>query len=426
MNSTIECLVPFKHHPDAKQLMALAHTLQKGLLSLPILACPCDFCDAISSLDPESLHKLLNSALTAVSAECKLRAQQLSAIKANICGYYLAPDASIFHVAAECPAVGTPLGPYNALIAFREILFASTSLGHVFSKWCDARHIYSWFSVRLSTINHFLDAFAEDIETWVSSANTGYTPSSLSAKWSNAPITALRVCSRGSSVPIFASGPLLPASHRSPIIPKLRSLLSVYTPKTWSVNWGYVRHVFRSVIGRGHTKYHCLVMPSDTVVTRKIHLISGLTKTHTHRLAEDLHTRDLFPGYKSDSRFALWVISQSPLPPHIRQRAMTVLHPLCKTASGSTSPQAELIRSRTYQNVMQRKEEGARRKHSTRHILSTTQNYRFTSQLYYAFPFWYPCPLILFFLYPYTEARSGETACTNGSGILKLWRYSPL
>ena len=42
---------------------------------------------------------------------------------------------------------------------------------------------------------------------------------------------------------------------------------------------------------------------------------------------------------------------------------------------------------RTYQNVMQRKEEGARRKHSTRHILSTTQNYQSTSQVYSSFPF---------------------------------------
>ena len=42
---------------------------------------------------------------------------------------------------------------------------------------------------------------------------------------------------------------------------------------------------------------------------------------------------------------------------------------------------------RTYQNVMQRKEEGARRKHSTRHILSTTEKYRFTSQVYSTFPF---------------------------------------
>ena len=45
------------------------------------------------------------------------------------------------------------------------------------------------------------------------------------------------------------------------------------------------------------------------------------------------------------------------------------------------------VKTRTYQNVMQRKEERARRKHSTRHILSTTQNYRFTSQVYSTFPF---------------------------------------
>ena len=47
----------------------------------------------------------------------------------------------------------------------------------------------------------------------------------------------------------------------------------------------------------------------------------------------------------------------------------------------------ELKDPRTYQNVMQRKEEGARRKQSTRHILSSTQNYRFTAQVYCTFPF---------------------------------------
>ena len=83
-------------------------------------------------------------------------------------------------------------------------------------------------------------------------------------------------------------------------------------------------------------------------------------------------------------------------------------------------------RYRTYQNVMQRKEEGARRKHSTIFILSTIQNYRFTSQVYSTFPFWYTCPLILFCLYLYTEATSRRTAFTNGSGIPKLWGYSPL
>ena len=36
---------------------------------------------------------------------------------------------------------------------------------------------------------------------------------------------------------------------------------------------------------------------------------------------------------------------------------------------------------------MHRKEEGARQKHSTRHILITTQNYRSTSQVYSTFPF---------------------------------------
>ena len=75
---------------------------------------------------------------------------------------------------------------------------------------------------------------------------------------------------------------------------------------------------------------------------------------------------------------------------------------------------------------MQRKKEGARQKHNTRHILSTTQNYRFTSQVYSPFFFWYTCPLILFCFHLYTEATIGERAFTNGSGILKLWGYSPL
>ena len=74
-------------------------------------------------------------------------------------------------------------------------------------------------------------------------------------------------------------------------------------------------------------------------------MIFSLTKSHTHMLAEDLHTRDLFPGYKSDTRFSLLIVSQSPLHPHARQQAITVLHPLCKAASGSTSPQANLIKN---------------------------------------------------------------------------------
>ena len=68
----------------------------------------------------------------------------------------------------------------------------------------------------------------------------------------------------------------------------------------------------------------------------------------------------------------------------------------------------------------------ARLQHSTIPILSTTQNYRFTSQVYSTFPFWYTCPLILFCLYLYTEATSGNTAFTNGSGFPKFSRYSPL
>ena len=70
--------------------------------------------------------------------------------------------------------------------------------------------------------------------------------------------------------------------------------------------------------------------------------------------------------------------------------------------------------------------EEARLQHSTIPILSTTQKYRFTSQVYSPFPFLYTCPLILFCLYVYTEATSGEAAFTNGSGILKLWGYRPL
>ena len=49
----------------------------------------------------------------------------------------------------------------------------------------------------------------------------------------------------------------------------------------------------------------------------------------------------------------------------------------------------------------------------------------FTSVLYIP-PFWYTCPLILFCPELYTEATSGRTAFTNGSGIHKLWGYSPL
>ena len=239
--------------------MALAHTLQKGLLSLPILASTCYLCDAISSPDPDSLDKYLNSALTAVSAECKLRAQKRSVVHANNHSYYLAPHASIFQVAAECPAIGTPLGPYNVLVAFREFLQTSRALGQIFSTWCDAHHIYSWFTVRLSTINHFLDDFVADINIWVSSASTGYTPSSLSVEWSDALFSALRVCSRGSS--IFALGPLLPALHTHPLTHWLQSLPSVYTPEfcsdtqSWSVVWSHVRRIFRSVISRGVKNY---------------------------------------------------------------------------------------------------------------------------------------------------------------------------
>ena len=68
----------------------------------------------------------------------------------------------------------------------------------------------------------------------------------------------------------------------------------------------------------------------------------------------------------------------------------------------------------------------ARLQHSTIPILSTTQNYRFTTQVYSTMPFWYTCPLIFFCVYLYTEATSRKTAFTNGSGIPKLWGYSPL
>ena len=68
----------------------------------------------------------------------------------------------------------------------------------------------------------------------------------------------------------------------------------------------------------------------------------------------------------------------------------------------------------------------ARLQHSTRHILSTTQNYRFTSQVYSTFPFLVHLSPDFFCLYLYTEATSGKTAFTNGSGIHKFWGYSPL
>ena len=285
--------------------MALAHTLQKGLLSLPILANTCEFCAAISSPDPETLEGYLNSALTAISAECKHRAQQRLAILTNNHGYYLAPHASIFQVAATCPTIGTPLGPYNVLIAFRDFLQTSPALAQIFSIWCDAQHIYSWFTVRLSTINKFLDDFVTDITTWVSLASAGQTPSFLSTKWYNALFTALRVCSKGS--PFFTLGPLLPAFHTHPLSPWLRSLPSVYTPEfctttqSWSVNWSHVRRTFRNVIGCGRSGHQCLILPSTPDVTRKVMMIANLTKSHTQRLAEDLCSQDLFPGHKSDT-----------------------------------------------------------------------------------------------------------------------------
>ena len=74
-------------------------------------------------------------------------------------------------------------------------------------------------------------------------------------------------------------------------------------------------------------------------------MIAHLNKSHTHRLAEDLCSQDLFSGLQSDTRFILWVISSNPLHPLTRQRAIAVLQPLCKTASGSPSPQADLINS---------------------------------------------------------------------------------
>ena len=61
--------------------------------------------------------------------------------------------------------------------------------------------------------------------------------------------------------------------------------------------------------------------------------------------------------------------------------------------------------------------EEARPQNTTIPILSTTQIYRFTSQVYSTFPLWYTCPLISFCLYSYTEATSGESAFTNGSSI---------
>ena len=78
----------------------------------------------------------------------------------------------------------------------------------------------------------------------------------------------------------------------------------------------------------------------------------------------------------------------------LHSSAPGLLHALRTRCPGDTAPYLNQARatypgglSRTYQNVMQRKEEWARRKHSTRHILSTTQNYRFTSQVYSTFPF---------------------------------------
>ena len=139
----MECLLRLAHHPDAKRLLALAHTLQKGLLSLPILANTCEFCAALLLLDPETIERYLNSALTTVSVECTYRAHQSQAVIANGRGYYLAPHASVFQVAATRPTVGTPLGPCNVLTAFREFLQTSPALSQFFSTWCDAHRIYS-------------------------------------------------------------------------------------------------------------------------------------------------------------------------------------------------------------------------------------------------------------------------------------------
>ena len=68
----------------------------------------------------------------------------------------------------------------------------------------------------------------------------------------------------------------------------------------------------------------------------------------------------------------------------------------------------------------------ARLQHSTIPILSTTQNYRFTSQVYSTFLLWYTCLLILFCPYLCTEAPTGRTAISDGSGTIKLWGYSLL
>ena len=345
----MECLLPFNHHPDAKRLLALAHTLQKGLLSLPILANTCEFCAALSLLNPKTTERYLNSALTAVSAECAYRAHQRKAVMANGRGYFLAPHASVFQVAATCPTIGTPLGPCNVLHAFREFLQTAPALSQIFSHWCDANRIYSWFNVRLSTINSFIDCIVTDIHAWVSMASAGPTPSFLSTKWYNALYSALHVCSKWS--PFFTLGPMLPALHTHPLSHRLRSLPSVYTPdfctatQTWYVQWDLVRRIFRSVIGRGNQSHQCLVLPSTPETIRKILMIAHLTKSHTHRLAEDLCSPDLFSGLQSDTRFILWVISSSPLHPHTRQRAIAVLQPMCKTASGFPSPQADLIHS---------------------------------------------------------------------------------
>ena len=57
-----------------------------------------------------------------------------------------------------------------------------------------------------------------------------------------------------------------------------------------------------------------------------------------------------------------------------------------------SGPEAGVVRQpRAYHNEIQSKEEGATQRHSTRYILSTTQNYRFTSQVYSFLTFMYTC-----------------------------------
>ena len=84
-------------------------------------------------------------------------------------------------------------------------------------------------------------------------------------------------------------------------------------------------------------------------------------------------------------RFSGWRPTEFPFihPPATKQCRRWVFPP----RESGMAIQVRTPPNRTDQNVMRRKEEGARRKRITRHILKTTQNYRFTSQVYSTFPF---------------------------------------